>query len=147
MKKAYIYSIGEFNGLSEEFKKDKAIIRIHDISNKDFYPKEEDGALVLFFNDVVPRKGCINKLLYEIGFHEPIHEMSKEQAIKLLGFIYENRNKEFIIHCVYGRSRSVAVGVFLEEAYNFLIDNKSVKERAHANKHVVKLLHKFDMKR
>lgn len=145
MKQIYIYSRGEFEQLPKEFKQDKAIIRIHNINDKEFYPEKEDGAIVLFFNDVVPRKGMLNNILRLTGLTQPIHELNKKQAREILSYIYQNRNKDFVIHCEYGRSRSVAVGLFIEDIFGYLINNKKVKDRKFANQHVVNMLHKLDL--
>ncbi len=78
-KNVYVYSRGEFNALSEEFLIDKAIIRIHNIKDKNWYPERETNRLILFFEDIK---------LSDFSFKEKIYyHLSKKIKIKILLFI------------------------------------------------------------
>lgn len=46
-----------------------------------------------------------------------IRPISKETTLQILDFIEKNKDKNFIIHCAAGISRSAAVAQFISEAY------------------------------
>ena len=52
MSNIYIYSRGLYEELNSSDLEGKAVIRIHNLTDKKWYSEEEDGKLVLFFNDL-----------------------------------------------------------------------------------------------
>ena len=53
IKNVFVYSIGAFEQLPEEFKRNKSIIRMHNAKNKIWYEDSKaDNAIWLFFNDI-----------------------------------------------------------------------------------------------
>jgi predicted protein tyrosine phosphatase len=143
-KNVFVYSIGAFEQLTEEFKKNKAIIRMHNSNNQAWYgDSQEENTIWLFFDDI--HLGSLTfleklKTIY-LGMDSSLFSVS--QAKKVIKFINENKNNDFIIHCEYGRSRSVAFAVFLSQHYGYNIANKTNEELKKANTLVLCLLNKL----
>jgi predicted protein tyrosine phosphatase len=124
--------------------RDKAIIRMHNAKNEDWYgDTQEENTIWLFFDDI--QLGSLTFLerikTIHLGMDSSLFSVS--QAKKAIKFIEENKNKDLIIHCEYGRSRSVAFSVFLREHYGYTIANKSEEELKRANTLVLHLLNKL----
>ena len=67
----------------------------------------------------------------------------KKQVKEIKEYIEKNKNKDLIIHCEYGKSRSVAIGIFLRDNLNYRIINKEEKELIKYNDWVLLMLKKF----
>src|SRR5579875_2449470 len=140
-KNVYVYSIGAFEQLPEEFKKNKAIIRMHNSKNEVWYgDSQEEDTIWLFFDDIHLGSLTFMEKLKTIYLGMDSSLFSVKQAKTALKFINENIDKDFIIHCEYGRSRSVAFAVFLSQRYGYNIANKSQEELKKANTLVLYLL-------
>jgi predicted protein tyrosine phosphatase len=102
----------------------------------------ETTALIAIHNPGVPHhskediKGICS--VHELNFwdiQEPIghySSISTAQSIYLSEFIVDNINKQFIVHCDYGHSRSAGVALAIEciyysnaDRYSFFRDNRS----------------------
>lgn len=142
MSNVYIYSRGFYENLDVETLENKAIIRIHNINDKNWYPNKEDGKLILFFNDYKKNNiSFIGKIKGIIGLKTLY--FNKKNALEIINYIKENKNKDFVIHCEYGRSRSIAIGIFLRDELGYKICNKKDSELTHYNDWVLFLLKKF----
>lgn len=139
----HIFNRGDFEALEPTFLKDKAIIRIHDVTDKEWYNSKYPCGIELFFNDL--RKSNLSffeKLKANYLKNINATYFTKLQAEQLNNFINKNKNKDFIIHCQYGRSRSVGVAVFMVKNYNAIITNKTKEELKKANDWVIEMLEK-----
>ena len=142
MSNISIYSRGSYENLSSEFLKDKAIIRIHNINDKQWYPNEEKNKLILFFNDEKKSNiSFIEKHKAIFGFETKC--LNKPKTMKIIDYIKNNKEKDFIIHCEYGKSRSVAIAMFLRDNLGYSIINKKTEELKQYNDWVFFLLKKF----
>ena len=143
IKNVYVYSIGSFEQLPKYFKEDKAIIRMHNAKNKIWYEDEQEkNTLWLFFDDIHLSSLTLLEKFKTIYLGIESDLFSIRQAKEALSFIENNKDKDFIVHCEYGRSRSVAFSVFLKEQYDYTIANKSDEELKKANTLVLTLLNK-----
>lgn len=157
MKQVYVYSNGEYESLDKEFLEGKAIIRIHNVSNKNFYPHHIDNGLVLFFNDIkksdlkLSEKFILNKtlllsnLMLQLKYNgdkNKIDFFTYEQAKIITKFIYENKSKDFVIHCEFGKSRSMALAKFLNKYYDHNFGNRTVEDLKLVNDLVWEVLDK-----
>lgn len=155
----YVYSRGKFENLSETELTDKAIIRIHNSWDKDWYDNasnKQNPCIELFFDDL-----SINNLTWiekKVANHpqwkkvlkynpwnkqNPSYPMDLDQAKLLIDFIKTHASRDFIIHCQYGKSRSVAVAVFIKNHFDGIIENKTEEELQHANTWVLEMLNKI----
>lgn len=142
MSNIYIYSRGSYENLKSEVLENKAIIRIHNINDKKWYPNKEENKLVLFFNDYKMHNiSLFEKIKAYLNFETTC--LNKATAIEILDYINNNKEKDFIIHCEYGRSRSVAIAIFLRDNLGYTIKNKKEEELKHYNDWVLSLLQKF----
>lgn len=142
MSNIYIYSRGMYEQLSLNEIKDKAIIRIHNLSDKKWYPEKEDNKLILFFNDLkLNNISFIDKIKAQYNIETMC--FMKKQVKEIKEYIEKNKNKDLIIHCEYGKSRSVAIGIFLRDNLNYIIINKEEKELIKYNDWVLLMLKKF----
>jgi len=65
--------------------------------------------LRLEFDDIVSiEEALIDKL----------QPFTNEQRDQVIDFINENKNRNFVIHCDAGISRSVAIGIFIQNKFN-----------------------------
>jgi rhodanese-related sulfurtransferase len=141
-KSILIYSRGEFENLPEDQLKNKAIIRIHNYNDKDWYNSNYPYGIELFFDDMK----CVNLSWWDKLQGKYYNKDNNKkfftayQAKLLISFIEKNKNKDFIIHCEYGHSRSVAIGIFIKEQYKPSLINRTPKELLKANDWVLKLL-------
>lgn len=142
MSNVYIYSRGAYENLRPELLEGKAVIRIHNIHDENWYPNEEDGKLILFFNDYKSHNlSWVQKIKGLLGF-KTIY-LNKQNTLRIIKYIKDNKHKEFIIHCEYGRSRSIAIGIFLTQQLGYKIVNKKNDELNQYNDWVLYLLKKF----
>lgn len=70
----------------------------HNVINLDFDDVEEDG----IYQDI------------------PCLAINEKQAIKLVDFIEKNKNRNFVVHCRAGKSRSRAIGLYIVENYDHM---------------------------
>jgi predicted protein tyrosine phosphatase len=154
-----VYSRGSFENLPEAQLANKAIIRIHNSWDKNWYNHEnnrENQCIQLFFDDL-----SINNLTWAekyMAYHPQWKKILKyypwskqnssypldlNQAKLLIDFIKMHVSHDFIIHCQYGRSRSVAVAVFIKNHFDGIIENKTEQELQHANTWVLEMLNKI----
>lgn len=142
MSNIHIYSRGSYENLPLESLEGKAIIRIHNINDKKWYPHYEDKKLVLFFNDYkLNNLSFLDKIKGILGLNTLY--LNKDIALNIINYIKENKDKDFIIHCEYGRSRSVAIGIFLRDNLGYKIINKKDSELSQYNDWVLYMLKKF----
>lgn len=140
MSNVSIYSRGAYENLSGL--KDKAVIRIHNMNDKKWYPNEENGKLILFFNDLKTENiSMVDKIKANIGMKTKC--LNKIDAQKIINYIKKNQGKDFIVHCEYGKSRSVAVAIFLRDNFGYIINNKKEEELIHYNNWVLNMLKKL----
>mgnify|MGYP003589414328 FL=1 len=145
MKHAFIYSRGKFLELSSDFLKDKAIIRIHNVTDYEWYKQEtnQENCLELFFDDLGESQiSFLDKWIIKLNlkFKTSNNPLNLDQAKQIIKFIEKNNGKDFVIHCEYGRSRSVAVALYLKEYFQYEIMNKTKEELSHPNTWVSLLL-------
>ncbi len=127
MSHVYVFSRSEFLNLQSDFLKNKKIIQIHNIHDKEWYPNQIPNGLVFFFED---------RHLSEISFLKKFKAMksiqstlfTKKDAMTIQQFIAKNQNFDFIIHCEYGKSRSVAIAYFMKTRFGFHVINKEEKD-------------------
>ena len=132
MRKIYIYSAGEFDALSEEFKKNKAIIRVHNTSNTGWFD-DQDKCKNFYFEDIEYHQlNNLTKLKLLLKLNA-VQTLDSKKTKALLKFIYYHYDHDFIIHCEFGRSRSVAIGKFISDRYGHIIQNKDRDELEHYN--------------
>lgn len=142
MSNVLIYSRGSYEGLNIDMLKNKAIIRIHNINDIKWYPNQENEKLILFFNDYkMHNLSFFQKIKGLIGMKTSY--LNKIDALKIIEYIKKNKEKDFIIHCEYGRSRSVAIALFLREFLGYKITNKEENELLKYNDWVLYLLKRF----
>lgn len=157
-----VYSRGEYENLAESELKDKAIIRIHNSLDKKWYDYQDSLTLIqLFFDDLSPDNlSILEKFLayhpawkkinqYNPWFNsEASYPIDLNQAKNLVEFIKKNKDNDFVIHCQYGRSRSVAVALFIKNHFDGIITNRTEKECQAANVWVLTILNDaYDIKR
>lgn len=138
----YIYNRGEFEALAPEALKNKAIIRIHNNKDKEWYNSKYPNGIELFFEDV-DTLSFIEKIKAQY-FEKNMPCFTKSQALDLLNFIKKNKGRDFIIHCQYGKSRSVSVGLFIEKNFKGTIINRIPEELKTPNQWVLELLNKLN---
>lgn len=140
-----MYSRGEYLSLPEDFLEDKAIIRIHNINDKEWYEHEVDKGIVMFFNDLKSYDLSRFDKIKAQYFNRNYKYFTKRDCLQLINFIHENKNKDIVVHCQFGRSRSVAVAVHLKNKYQYAIANKTDKELEKANDWMLTLFNKYDL--
>lgn len=143
MKNIFIYSRGSFEALPADFLTGKAIIRIHNVTDKKWYNTELPCGIELFFDDL--KKDSLSFWEKQQAVWLPTENLlffTSKQAKILCTFINQHQDKDFIIHCQYGRSRSVAVALFIKKFYSGKIANKEESELKKANNWVLELLEK-----
>lgn len=149
MSNIFIYSLGEFLNLDNEILLNKAIIRIYNSKAKDWEEdNSENNVIKIFFDDIKK---------FQLKWYEKIDFFwiknfftSKDDSIllsdidakKLISFIKKNKEKDFLIHCEFGKSRSVAVGLFIEKYFDGKIINKTKDECLGFNDLVIEKLEK-----
>lgn len=143
MKKVYIYSRGEFNSLNPDFLKNKSIIRMHNVNDEKWYDKEHNDGIVLFFNDIKEHELSFWSKFSATFLNKRDAWFNQSDALKINSFIKKNLNKDFVIHCEYGKSRSVGVALFLNNNWGYHIENRRSHELRNANGWVIKLLQKY----
>lgn len=79
--------------------------------------------------------------------HEHTTMFTEEQADKLLDFIIANDGSPFVVHCDAGVSRSVAVGSFMRDAFDYKPRFYQTGSDQFRNIHVYNLLRRAWMKR
>jgi predicted protein tyrosine phosphatase len=57
----------------------------------------------------------INKEILDVRRNKILKPMTTEQGLNIIDFIDSNRDRNFIVHCLAGVSRSGAVGQFIQE--------------------------------
>lgn len=132
MARVWVYNRFEFASLMPNFVQDKKIIRFHNFKDKGWYPQQEDNALVFFFDDVgFSQLTWIERIKSSFLTNQPF--CTKDDIEKIKDFVAKHRDDDFIVHCEYGKSRSVAFAVFLKEKYGYQIMNKKEEELKCAN--------------
>lgn len=85
-----------------------AVISIREEHGPDYQLNFTGNTLIVKFSDVTAK---VN--VNDVDFN-PI---SKEDAAKMVDFIEENKNKNFVVNCSAGVSRSAAVCLFIHHTY------------------------------
>ena len=126
----------------EERLSNMALISINDTEgrwNVSWFDRDHPNVFRLWFDDVEndEQKSPTNPFT--------CRAFSDEQAKQLFNFIKENENKDFIVHCSAGISRSGAVGYFINDYLDS--DNEYFQRtnahRIYPNGHVSRLLNKL----
>lgn len=142
--KVYVFSRGEFDSLPLDFLKDKAIIKVHSMKDREWFPSTVKNGIVLFFNDLK---------IYDLGFFDKLKAyysdkrysyFIKADALKILSFINKCKRRDIVIHCQFGNSISVAIAMYLRDNCKYTIQNKNNDELNLANDWVIKLLKKYE---
>lgn len=95
------------------------------------FEKEHNNVLILTFDDVE------NSINGNISFDE-------KMANKLIEFIDQNKNRDFIIHCAAGISRSGAIGTFIKDYLELNSEEfKKYNPYVQPNSHVLRVLNKI----
>jgi len=122
--------------------KDSALISINDTEgswNKSWFDRDHPNVIRLWFDDVEndEQKSPTNAFTCKA--------FSVEQAEQLFNFIKKNADKDFIVHCSAGISRSGAVGSFINDYLNSDMEyfEKANRHRILPNSHVSRLLNKL----
>lgn len=150
MSNIYVYNKGEFNQLSLDFLNNKAIIRIHNIKEKDWVNTLEIKNIInLYFDDINKEQLLWYEKIYwylpsVIQNQWNIKFIKRTQALQIIEFIKNNKNMDFIIHCEFGKSRSVAIAMFIKQFYNGTLRNKEDYECQNYNRLVFNLLKKLN---
>ncbi|RLB62473.1 MAG: hypothetical protein DRH08_12410 [Deltaproteobacteria bacterium] len=72
---------------------------------------------------------------------EPFHD---GHVVEIHDFVEENLDKDFLVHCDAGMSRSVAVGVFLQDVHGYTLHLHDAPDDSAANSRVKRgLVRKF----
>ena len=88
-------------------------------------------SIVLEFHDILPNDTV----------DRPYILFSEQMASKLFEFISKRGNgRSFLVHCDAGMSRSVAVGMFIKEYYNYFLHLEVAQDCSAYNVHVFNLL-------
>jgi len=107
------------------------IIKKHGVDTKHWFKEKHSNVLNLEFDDIEEDLIFSNGVVYKT--------ITTEQADKIIGFIDKNNNKDFLIHCYAGISRSGAVALFLNDFYDW-IDKETFQldyeNRIHPNQKV-----------
>jgi predicted protein tyrosine phosphatase len=123
----------------EEKMKDVALISINDTEGNwsvSWFDQDHPNVIRMWFDDVErdEQKSPTNSFT--------CRTFTAEQAEKLFNFIKANSNKDFIVHCSAGISRSGAVGAFINDYLDS--DKEYFREfnlkRIYPNAHVSRLL-------
>lgn len=98
--------------LLQEFPENSVLISINSEEPDELFPLQLDRndprILTLRFSDLTKEHIYPDKIL---------HPINKEQTLQLLQFIDKYKDKNFIIHCAAGISRSSAICLFIHETY------------------------------
>jgi predicted protein tyrosine phosphatase len=117
---------------------------MHNAKNESWYgDSQEENTIWLFFDDIHLGSLSFLERIKTIHLGMDSSLFSVNQAKRAIKFMAENKDKDFIVHCEYGRSRSVAFSVFLRDNYGYTIANKSDEDLTKANTLVLHLLNKL----
>lgn len=155
MSNIYVYSKGEFVNTPLEKLNDKAIIRVYNSRDKDWKDRSDHYLTLLevFFDDVQ---------LEQLSWHEKINLkfpsigsfiylflnksesvlFTEQDAQTIIKFIKKHKDKDFAIQCEYGKSRSIAIALFMKKFFKGYIANKDAEEITHYNEFVYNTLKK-----
>jgi predicted protein tyrosine phosphatase len=93
-----------------------------------------EAVLCLEFHDVV-------RIPVGMPECEPFHD---GHVVEIHDFVDENLDKDFVVHCDAGMSRSVAVGVFLQDVHQYTVHLHETSDDTSANSRVKRgLMRKF----
>lgn len=152
-KKILVMSVGE---LQEFLEADNyAIISFYDAGENNIQEEQDlaiaaNTALVNHSNILFIEANDIEKTwawswtnYWEKG-NIPVKLFDKEQAKRIIHFVRKNQDKDFIIQCVHGHSRSLSTAIFLEETLlkdtHQLINNERVIRNRYIYKTLLKAL-------
>jgi len=117
MNKIYILSKQRFNFVindnkitddNVEEKNTTAFISINDSKNDfSFFKFDHPNVLRLYFEDIT--QPLEDYKLFDIN-----------DAIKIIKFVENNKDKSYLVHCHAGISRSAAVGTFINDYYHIM---------------------------
>ncbi len=85
----------------------------HDLSETEHYLENSDNVLNLNFDDITEDFTFKNQYGNDVTYHA----MSLEQARQIIEFVEKNKDKNIIVHCRAGKSRSAAVARALFDCY------------------------------
>jgi len=95
----------------KQLKDDEVLISINNIEERKhnfLFNSDNDKCLFVFFDDVI-EDSTIDQKRYQ--------KINGETAFKMVQFIEFWKNKNFIIHCAAGKSRSAAVCLYINIFY------------------------------
>jgi predicted protein tyrosine phosphatase len=136
------HSIGKFDELSIEKKNNAAVIRIFNSTERDWEEdtKKFQNELRVFFDDVRWEDlSWFERIQMTCGVASKSW-FSKSLAVEISGFLARNQNAPLLVHCEYGKSRSVAVAKYAIEKFGYRCSNKTEKELSKANSLMLRLL-------
>lgn len=120
--------------------KNIALISINDTLggwSEPWFKEDHANVLRLWFDDVE------NDLQVSPTNRRQCKAFTEEQAKQVVEFIDRNKDKNFIVHCAAGISRSGAVGRFISDYLGTDKDRfKNMNPHILPNSHVSRLLHK-----
>lgn len=157
--KVEVYSKGEVQSMPEDYFIDKKFISINN-TFENFIPEVNVAEkLLLLFNDLddcqlssweyfvfeysEPVGRMVEKMLKQKNSYYGIPFLPS-QAKKIIDFLDSN-DKDVVIHCEYGRSRSHSVALFLESHMDYKYTRRPQKGKI--NERVLRLLEKTLMKK
>lgn len=110
-------------------------ITSHDIPiEKHYFKSNHSNVLNLEFHDLDYENQ------FGMGLSSP-RLFSKNDAVKIIDFLFNNYDRNFIIHCTAGESRSGAIAVFIAEIYGYnKFDFKILNPNIRPNEYILKIL-------
>ncbi len=156
----YIYSRGEFLNLDSAFLQGKAIISIKNSDDAfDYSIKSKNlcssspKMLQAIFDDVeidyAPRLDKLEYMYPSLSFliknfkeknKRSVCYFANHHAGQIIDYIKAHKLSDFIIHCEYGKSRSVTVGKFIADYFRIDTGYRSNRELAVKNRLVYRVL-------
>jgi len=134
-------SFASRTGVSRMEGNGKVLISIRDPNkSKPVLAYKWDDILELNFDDLCPNE------LKVIGRSDLIQGskfFSEEDAKSILEFVAKHGGeKEIVVHCEKGRSRSAAVAIFLADKFGEIGNEKEYVDKCNPNPHVASILQK-----
>lgn len=116
----------------------------HEHDGYDKFPSYSDwhDSIVLEFHDIYENENGKELAVVKDGETRIVSLVapSRRHAEDILDFISRHAGRNVDIHCDAGMSRSVAVGVFLEDHFGYTLKTHAVKGSQHYNRTLYRLL-------
>jgi predicted protein tyrosine phosphatase len=110
----YLNDMGVNMNNVESFKDYAFISILNSGDNSGYFKENRENVLILFFDDIITdlrMEEDDEDYVYPVLFND-------EHVKDILEFINKNGNKNYIIHCSAGISRSGAVGTYINNYFN-----------------------------